>query len=272
MKIQEFEGKYNGQLVQSRHGILGQCVSVTSLWAEENGWQELWGNGDDSTAALIFQTLRSPDYEVVANTPDNFPAPGDLFFFGPTYGAGAGHTGVVVRADANTVTLFQQNDPEGSVAHEKTYNYNGAAGWFHPVKGDNMSTIVDQNIAADLAAGVLLREGALQTDPQYLNSVIGQPVETVLGALVRSDEHKAVVAKVNAYGDDQKTIALLNDQVSALQKALTAAKQAATTVVPQPAMDPLSSGNQDNSPTNNTAASTWFEGLKSWLRSIGLIK
>jgi uncharacterized protein YbjT (DUF2867 family) len=66
------------------------------------------------------------------------------------------------------------------------------------IQGGNMPTLVDKNIAADLAAAILFREGAAQTDPAYLKSVVGQPVEDVIRALLHSEERKAVQDRLNA--------------------------------------------------------------------------
>jgi len=129
MDVNTFAAKYAGQKVKSPHGIAGQCVSVSSEFAVLNGWPELFGSGDDT--ALHIYNNGVAGYQKIANAVGNFPAPGDLFFFGALYGGGAGHTGVVVSANANTVILAEQNDPYGSGVHEKAYSYNGAMGWFH---------------------------------------------------------------------------------------------------------------------------------------------
>ncbi len=127
--VDTFASKYNGQKIKSPHGIAGQCVSVSSEFAVEQGWPELFGSGDDTAYHIWLNGVAG--YEKIPNTPSNFPSVGDIMFFGPTYGGGGGHTGVVVSANANSVTLVEQNDPYGSAVHEKTYNYNGACGWFH---------------------------------------------------------------------------------------------------------------------------------------------
>ena len=126
MDVQTFENDFTGQQVISAHGIKGQCVSVTDLFIEKNGWPDLYG----ATAYSIWQAGNS-GYQKIVNTAANFPSVGDLLFFGPAYGNGAGHTGVVKWANANQFCLVEQNDPYGSGVHEKVYSYYGVMGWFH---------------------------------------------------------------------------------------------------------------------------------------------
>ncbi|QNK82608.1 CHAP domain-containing protein [Nakamurella sp. PAMC28650] len=132
MNLQSFEDQVVGRLVKSARGITGQCVSVSALWAEENGWKAVFG----PTAYSIWLNFRDPAYQVIANQAGpngNHPNPGDIVFFDSRFGGGAGHTGVCKSADLNQVTLIEQNDPYGTGVHEKTYSYFALAGWFHPV-------------------------------------------------------------------------------------------------------------------------------------------
>lgn len=72
-----------------------------------------------------------PDYfNWIPNTPEGIPPAGVIMVLDSRYGGGAGHTGVCTgRADTSTYDLFQINDPYGSNARVKTYNYNGCLGW-----------------------------------------------------------------------------------------------------------------------------------------------
>jgi GH25 family lysozyme M1 (1,4-beta-N-acetylmuramidase) len=137
MQLQDYINQWNGKEAKSRNGILGQCVSLSSLWAEDNGWHEL----DGPTAASIYRNFRHPDYQVIDNTPDGVPAPGDIIFWDETWGGGAGHTGVIVSADKNTFQVFEQNDGDNGLAHVAQHSYDHILGWFHPVA--NSATTVD---------------------------------------------------------------------------------------------------------------------------------
>lgn len=121
-----FEMAHSGQLVKSPHGISGQCVSVPSEFAVENGWPELFGPGD-GTAEAIWQNGIAGYQKIVniAGPAGNYPGPGDFVFF--SYN----HVVLVESATINGFVAFEQNDPLGSPAHRKAYNYNGVQGWFH---------------------------------------------------------------------------------------------------------------------------------------------
>lgn len=128
MTLAEFEAKYTGaEGVGDTLENTGQCVGLIEAWLDQLGTPHIWGNAKD----LMTNADRGA-YDVVLNTPDGIPSPGDVFCFDGYYGGGVGHTGLVVSADVNQVTLFQQNDPEGSTPHLKSYTYDHALGWIHP--------------------------------------------------------------------------------------------------------------------------------------------
>lgn len=122
-QVESFITKYNGKLVKSPHGILGQCVSVPSQFAVENGWPELFGPGDVNANAIWANSVGG--YQKIGNTPAGYPSAGDFVFY--SYD----HVVLVESANANSIFAFEQNDPFGSTAHRKTYNYQNILGWFH---------------------------------------------------------------------------------------------------------------------------------------------
>ncbi len=133
MTAQEFATPRLNTFVKSPHGILGQCVSVPSEFAVQNGWPELYGAGDATALEIWNLDNETPPYQKIVNTPAGYPVAGDFLFFSGAYGGGAGHTGLVMSADTATITLFEQNDPYQSPAHYKAYNYANVLGWFrHP--------------------------------------------------------------------------------------------------------------------------------------------
>lgn len=106
----------------------GQCVGLVEQWIDANGLPHVWGNAKD---LLAYAPLAS--YKVVRNTPTNYPEPGDIVCWGDTWGGGYGHTGICVTAVVMEMTVFEQNDPEGSSPHIKVYSYSGVLGWLHPL-------------------------------------------------------------------------------------------------------------------------------------------
>lgn len=124
--------QHNGPYLKSPHGIEGQCVSVSSQWSFDNGWGELMGD-----TAYDIWLAGNPHFDKIPS----YPKAGDIAFFGPGWGEGAGHTGLVVNGPVGVVSIFQQDDPDGSAAHTKQYGINQPIGYFRPKEtnqGDDM--------------------------------------------------------------------------------------------------------------------------------------
>lgn len=131
MTLLEFILKYYDQKnVGDTLENTGQCVGLIETWTDLLGLVHTWGNAKD-----LLVNADTGVFDVVQNTPTNIPLPGDIFVFGKNYGGGLGHTGIVVAASVNIVSLFEQNDPKGATPRLKTYIYGGpndALGWLHP--------------------------------------------------------------------------------------------------------------------------------------------
>jgi mannosyl-glycoprotein endo-beta-N-acetylglucosaminidase len=110
-----FIPKYQGQRVTDPWGwYRGQCVSLVKRWLQFNKWPMRRGN------AIQWVNNGYDGYKFYKNTPTFVPTPGDMAIFQTgTYG----HIGIVVTATATSMKVFQQNDPVGSPAMIKTYNY-----------------------------------------------------------------------------------------------------------------------------------------------------
>ena len=124
--VSQFEATTTGQLVKSPNGIAGQCVSVPSEFAVQNGWPELFGPGDSTAEAIWNNGVAG--YQKIANIAGpsgNYPGPGDFVFF--SYN----HVVLVESATINGFVAYEQNDPLGSSAHRKAYSYYAVQGWFH---------------------------------------------------------------------------------------------------------------------------------------------
>lgn len=230
MNLTDFINKYSGQLVNSSRGIQGQCVSVSALWQEDNGVVGIFG----PTALAIWES-DTGDWDKVPNTPDGVPSPGDIFFFGAAYGGGAGHTGIVVNANTSSVTLFEQNDPDGSTAHEKTYDYNDAEGWFHPhfLNNQGDQDMEDLASAQQLAFVMAGRDPSDPTNIEDLNEHhVGQNANDDIKNWWNSTERANYVAAqqtatqaIQATADQvpglQAQVADLTAQIASLQTAVT---------------------------------------------------
>jgi CHAP domain-containing protein len=121
------EGKF---AVGNTAGNRGECVGLVEVWLDFLGMPHVWGNAKD-----LLANAPLPPYRVFLNQPTNFPEPGDVVVWGDTWGGGYGHTGIAVTAAVMEMTIFQQNDPQGSTPHIKLYGYGGVKGWLRPKVG-----------------------------------------------------------------------------------------------------------------------------------------
>jgi hypothetical protein len=129
VKLGQFITRYRGNAgVGDTPGNRGQCVGLVEVWTDLLGLPHTWGNAKD-----LLDDADPKHYTRTANTPTNYPLVGDVVVWGSTWGGGYGHTGIVVTAYELVMTVFQQNDPEGSTPHLKTYGYAGVLGWLHPL-------------------------------------------------------------------------------------------------------------------------------------------
>lgn len=131
---------------------MGQCVGLVSLWQDNLGVPHEYGNAVD-----LLNNADTTYFQVIQNTPDNFPVPGDIIVWDNTWGNGAGHTAICVTADNNSFTSFEQNDatgadPNGACEVLSHTDYSGVLGWLHYQNGyPSDNTIpVDQTVYAML--------------------------------------------------------------------------------------------------------------------------
>lgn len=132
--IQQNTGKRIGDTPEN----LGQCVGAISNWLDNLNLNNphLYGNAID-----LLNNADKTKFNVIYNTPTGVPVAGDVLTFGAPYGKATvngkvvyyGHTGIVVKADINKFTLFEQNNPTGTLCKLTNYpNYASVIGWIHP--------------------------------------------------------------------------------------------------------------------------------------------
>lgn len=139
--LSQFMTETQGTLVASRGGITGQCVSLVQKWSEVNGVSGTpvfpVANARDMNAST-----RQDAFTWIPNKvgdPNSKPIAGDVVVFSWN------HTGVCISSDGYTMQLWQQNDPTGSTAHQKAYNFNGCTGWLR-LKNTNQGGTVKPTI------------------------------------------------------------------------------------------------------------------------------
>jgi hypothetical protein len=163
---------------------------LSQQWAQING---VGGTPVFPVPAARLMVGARPDAFVwVKNTITGVPPVGAIPVWNGNVGGGYGHTGVVVSANAFTMDVFQQNDPAGSGAHVKRYNYKNVEGWLifksqapaQPVQGgtsmkfgnDDNSRGLLRIIHSELEGWDYHKTHAGEYDAQFLASWIGQDV------------------------------------------------------------------------------------------------
>lgn len=132
--VQDLINENNGHFLTVTGGDAQQCTAVAHRWQQMLGLPIVYGNAID-----VFGNAPDSEYAKVANAAENFPVEGDIIIWhqDPRAGTGAyGHIAVVVTADANSFTVFEQNDTigggNGSCREWHFHNYAGVTGWLHP--------------------------------------------------------------------------------------------------------------------------------------------
>jgi surface antigen len=102
----------------------GQCTGLVEVWLDENKRPHIYGNAKD-----LLTNADVAQYRVFHNSPTNFPPPGAIVCWDQTWGAGDGHTAVVVAASSMYLVVFEQNNPEAHPPIVNTHGYSGVLGW-----------------------------------------------------------------------------------------------------------------------------------------------
>jgi len=102
----------------------GQCVGLVEEWVALHNHPWIPGNAVD-----LLNMADPKHYKRINNGPTNYPSPGDIVCWDGSWGAGYGHTAVVVAAGPMQLVVFEQNDPEGAAPLVATHSYGGVAGW-----------------------------------------------------------------------------------------------------------------------------------------------
>jgi len=102
----------------------GQCVGLVEQYLDANKKPLIAGNAKD-----LLNNADVRAYKVFHNTPTNVPPAGAILVWDASWGAGYGHTAIVVAANVNHVAVFEQNDPAGSPPIVATHGYQGVLGW-----------------------------------------------------------------------------------------------------------------------------------------------
>jgi surface antigen len=102
----------------------GQCVGLIERWLGVLGVGPIWGNAVD-----LMRNADPTVYTVVRNEPKNYPPAGAIVCWDSSFGAGFGHTAVVIAATSTWMAVFEQNNPTLTPPMVATHLYTGVSGW-----------------------------------------------------------------------------------------------------------------------------------------------
>lgn len=257
MNLQSFIDKYTGvPSVGNTPENIGECVGLVMKWTASKGLPHTWGHARD----LLANADRKA-FMVIANSETNFPLPGDVLCWNGRWGGGYGHTGVVVSADANTFTTFEQNSPKGSAPRlVKHANYSNVQGWMRPINNQGGEEVIrDLDNEFNRANDTFIRiRGRAMSREEFRKHIVGLTWLRFIEVLVDGSSEAAAAQQAQEVGQvavrdnwqgqitglqtkvsdlteqghaQQKTIDALTKQIETLQ---TAPKPAETTPVVQP--------------------------------------
>lgn len=148
MTLQDFITQNDGKGLDFDGAYGNQCMDLFEYYNRDviGNPTPVAGNAID-----VQRTFPPAYYSWVANTPTGVPTPGDVVIWNEFAGltGPAGHIDVFLSGDANSFTGFDQNWPTQEdingngtgVCHKQIHNnYDGVAGWLHPLKDPNGTT------------------------------------------------------------------------------------------------------------------------------------
>jgi N-acetylmuramoyl-L-alanine amidase len=108
-----------------------QCFDLTNYY-----WNYLFGHGLKGNGAkdIPFWNDFTGEATVIKNVASTLAQPGDVFVYGAHWGGGYGHTGIVLSATLNSITVLEQNYLGGGydkweVTTKRTHEYSNPM-WF----------------------------------------------------------------------------------------------------------------------------------------------
>lgn len=230
LSLSDFINKYTGVITGNTPENTGQCVGLVSVWMDNLGIPHEYGNAKDllTNADLNY-------FDVIANTPDDFPLPSDIIVWNENMGRGFGHTAICVTADKNSFTCFEQNNPDGSTPHIGTHDYTNVLGWLHLKASVSPCSDLQQEL-----------DTCRVDRDQHWNDLVSA---------------KSTIDSLNkTISEDANSIAILNGKLNALETQLTTAQQSIDHLTPIAQQVPslqklLTQANSDKATCSNSLIS-----------------
>lgn len=105
----------------------GQCVDLCENWIMALGGSRTWANAVD-----LLRVAPASEWDIVQNSPTNYPPEGAVVVWGPYAPLDIGpmgHCAIALRADGSRLEVFEQNFPEGAPCGVGRRRYGGVVGW-----------------------------------------------------------------------------------------------------------------------------------------------
>ena len=123
-----------------------QCFDVVNYY-----WNYLFGHGLKGEGAKDIPTWNNFDGEatVIKNVASTLAQPGDVFVYGAHWGQGWGHTGIVLSATLNSITVLEQNYLNGGMSRtevttKRTHQYDNPMWFIRPLYKKTVATKVKE--------------------------------------------------------------------------------------------------------------------------------
>lgn len=161
-------------------------------------------------------------FDAIPNTPTGVPQKGDIILFGTEVGQ-YGHVAIVISADVNTVTTFDQNWNGHQYCEKITHKYGGAQGvlgWLRfkgqPASGEEMvcdpKSVRDMLVTKATQRDDVCNYLGLSTDPKATDS--GKITSTIGGFKSRVTDLTNQLTNANAeVANREEQVSRLKDQV-----------------------------------------------------------
>lgn len=155
MTIKELQALYEGKTYAENQSFWFQCVSWAKKAIRELYWMTLWSFWWSAHNWFITGSpFTGPWWTKFINTPDKVPVPWSVIFRAKSWQLPYWHVAIVISADANNVTVQEQNAKTGNgkwlggdAITTRTHDYRWVSWWYSHTKMYDVQE-VDQDIQA----------------------------------------------------------------------------------------------------------------------------
>jgi septal ring factor EnvC (AmiA/AmiB activator) len=130
-----------------------------------------------------------------------------------SWGEGDGHTALVLKADVNSFTVLEQNNPIGSPVRQGTHAYQGVQGWIYPkVFAQTFNQVIDTTLQDAVTACQIQLKSATESNAKLQEQITsdGEIIST-LRTEKENVQHELDQVKLKRNESDSSIIALKNE-------------------------------------------------------------